>query len=48
MLIRIFLLGPQRSIGLPDVHSGCGFAIVKIHTFVINKATFYSEYVCGL
>ena len=27
MLIRIFLLGPQRSVGLPDVHSGCGFAI---------------------
>ena len=27
MLICIFLLGPQRSVGLPDVHSGCGFAI---------------------
>ena len=27
MLIRIFWLGPQRSVGLPDVHSGCGFAI---------------------
>ena len=25
-----FLLGPQRSVGLPDVHSGYGFAIGKL------------------
>ena len=30
MFIHIFLLGPQRSVGLPDVHSGYGFAIGKL------------------
>ena len=32
MFIHIFFLGLQRSVGLPDVHSGYGFAIDKLQS----------------
>ncbi len=33
---HLYLIGPQRSIGLPDVHSGYGFAIGNMAAFDMN------------